>query len=273
MYVLRPRRTGDKSSVKILSPLINTDGNRWTHTCPNCHWVPDKIPIIAGSEIHWIWPDPDYVTTHRISPRTGEFGKRALNLPDRCKPCAAKYRRRLRMRKRVAKLVELIDDLPGQYRQPKLLTFALPTRRTGSIETYATDREDMIEILKSRYRKGLKYLRSQYNIIGGISVIECTTRLPSLDNYPDGFMSLKHHPHVHMVALCPYIHHTKFKEFTQCLRQFGLGSIDVEIINVRSFDGETNYSGIKRISSYITKYLTKDRQPCSVFGVLRSGSA
>ena len=255
---------------EILSPLINTEGNQWTHTCVNCHWIPDKEPILCGDELEWVWPPVDFVETHRISPRTGEKGKRALNLPDRCKPCAAKYRRRLRMRKRVNKIVDICHMLPDKYSKPKLLTIGLPTRKLGSIESYATDREDMIEVLKKRWRRALRYLQTNWGLIGGVSVIECTTRLAESCNYPHGFMQLKHHPHIHCVGIMGYIQSSKFKEFCSSLHQFGLGSIDVEIVNVRTFDGEKNHSGIKKVSTYITKYLTKDKQPCSVFGLARS---
>ena len=208
--------------------------------------------------------------THRISPRTGEKGKRALNLPDRCKPCAAKYRRRLRMRKRVNKIVDICHMLPDKYSKPKLLTIGLPTRELGSIESYATDREDMIEMLKIRWRRALRYLQTEWGLIGGVSVIECTTRLAESCNYPDGFMSLKHHPHIHMVGILPLIHRSKFKEFCSSLQQFELGNIDVEVIAVRNFEGEINHKSVRKVSTYITKYLTKDKQPCSVFGILRS---
>ena len=212
----------------------------------------------------------DYVETHRISPRTGEKGKRALNLPDRCKPCAAKNRRRIRMKHRVNKIADICHMLPDKYSKPKLLTIGLPTRKLGSIESYATDREDMIEVLKIRWRRALRYLQTKWGLIGGVSVIECTTRLAEQCNYPEGFMQLKHHPHIHCVGIMSYIHPSKFKEFCSSLHQFGLGSIDVEIVNIRTFEGERNYKGIKTVSKYITKYLTKDKQPCSVFGYARS---
>ena len=246
----------------------------WTHTCKRCLWVPDKEPVLFdgddGLELSWIWPSPDYVATRGISSRTGLAKLANLSLPDRCKACAAKYRRRLRMRKRVNKMVDICHMLPDKYSKPKLLTIGLPTRKLGSIESYATDREDMIEVLKKQWRRALRYLQKHWGLIGGVSVIECTTRLPSADNYPHGFMQLKHHPHIHCVGIMNYIHHSKFKEFCSSLHQFGLGSIDVEIVNVRTFDGERNHSGIKKVSTYITKYLTKDRQPCSVFGFARS---
>jgi hypothetical protein len=160
--------------------------------------------------------------------------------------------------------------LPDKYSKPKLLTIGLPTRKLGSIESYATDREDMIEVLKIRWRRALRYLQTKWGLIGGVSVIECTTRLAEQCNYPEGFMQLKHHPHIHMVGILPKITRSKFKEFCSSLHQFGLGSIDVEIVRIRNFDGEKEASGIKKISTYITKYLTKDRQPCSVFGLARS---
>lgn len=247
-----------------MSPLINTEGNKWTHTCPNCYWVPDKEPVMTEDSLEWVWPPIDYVTTHRISKRTGELGKRALNLPDRCKACAAKYRRRLRMRKRILKLVEITNQLPATYSKPKLLTFALPV----STSDYYHNREDLIEVLNTKRTKMNKILKDN-GVLGSIYVIECTSRLANLDRYPEGFMQWKHHPHIHMVSICKYIHPTKFKEFTQCLRPIGLGSIDVEIIRIKTFDNEINYSGVRKIGAYITKYLTKDGKAARTVGIMR----
>ena len=249
-----------------MSPLINTEGNRWTHTCPNC-WVPDKIPILTGDDedpIQWVWPPVDYERTHRISKRTGEYGKKALNLPDRCQPCNNKYKRRLRMRKRILKLVEITNQLPATYSKPKLLTFALPV----STSEHYHNREDLIEVLNAK-RTVFNRVLKEHGVLGSIYVIECTSRLANLDRYPEGFMQWKHHPHIHMVSICKYIHPTKFKEFTQCLRPYGLGSIDVEIVRIKTFDNEINYSGVRKIGSYITKYLTKDGKAARTVGVMR----
>lgn len=278
MYDMWSRRINSPMhGVNFLSPLINTEGDRWTHTCKNCSVPPKEFIVTEFTDKEWfgewVWPEPEYMEGHTISPKTGELKKVCISLPMRCKPCAAKYRRRLRMRKRVTKLTEVIDSLSEGFSKPKLLTFGLPTRTLGNIDSYATDREDMIKVLKSRYKKGLKHLQKKWNVIGGVSVIECTTRLAEQCNYPEGFMQLKHHAHVHMIAICPYIPKKKFKEFTQCLRQFGLGSIDVEIVQIKTFDGETNFKGIKKISNYITKYLTKEKQPCSVFGCMRKSNS
>ena len=146
-----------------MSPLINTDGNRWTNTCPNCHWVPDKELIIHEEGHEWVWPPIDYVTTHRISKRTGELGKRSLNLPDRCKACAAKYRRKLRMRARIKKLVDLLDFLPKKYRIPKLLTFGLPVWTSEHYE----DRFDLISDLNDK-RKQINKILKDNDVLGSI---------------------------------------------------------------------------------------------------------
>ena len=168
------------------------------------------------------------------------------------------------MRKRILKLVELTRELPGQYSKPKLLTFALPV----STSEHYHHREDLIEVLNAKrvaFNKTLK----EHGVIGSIYVIECTSRLANLDRYTNGWMQWKHHPHVHMVSICRYIHPTKFKEFTQCLRALGLGSIDVEIVRIKTFDNEINYSGVKTISRYITKYLVKDGKAARTVGIMR----
>ena len=119
--------------MKLLEPKINKDGmKKWSFTCSNCHWIPDKQWIATDLKDknewlgEWTWPDPDYATTHRISKRTGMFGKRALHMPDRCNACKASYRRSTRMRKRIRRIMEICEELPTGYKVPKLLTFALP---------------------------------------------------------------------------------------------------------------------------------------------------
>ena len=95
---------------------------KWSHICPRCNHVPDKQWIATDMEDNnewfgeWIWPDPDYVTTMRISKRTGLPAYAALHLPDRCNTCKAKYRRSTRMRKRVKRVMEVCEELPSGYK-------------------------------------------------------------------------------------------------------------------------------------------------------------
>jgi len=103
--------------------------------------------------------------------------------------------------------------------------------------------------------------------LGASYVIECTTRLLPFPDHP--LMSFKHHPHVHMVAVAPYIHPTKLDKWCQQLMGIGLGRIDYEAIRVKNNDGEINYSGRKRVSDYIVKYLTKTNRITRTFGVVR----
>ena len=115
----------------ILEPIINKEGNVWKYTCADC-WIPDKVPVFTKFgktewECEWVRDEPDYVTTHRISKRTGELGKKPVNFPDRCLACKAAYRRATRMGKRIDRIYTKAGEQASRgLRYPKLITFALP---------------------------------------------------------------------------------------------------------------------------------------------------
>ena len=133
-----------------MSPLINTEGNRWTNTCPNCKIPPKEFIVTEFGDSEWkgewVWPEPDFIPGHKINPKTGEPKRVCVSLPMRCTPCANKYRRKLRMRARIKKLVNLLDFLPKKYRIPKLLTFGLPVWTSEHYE----DRFDLISDLNDK---------------------------------------------------------------------------------------------------------------------------
>ena len=247
--------------MKLLEPKINKDGmKKWSHTCPKCHWIPDKQWIATDLEDKnewqgvWTWPDPDYATTHRISKRTGMFGKRALHMPDRCNSCKAKYRRSTRMRKRVKRIMEVCEELPSGYKVPKLLTFALPSQWfSWDDEINRTTRDKEIGSLNKLIPIARKKLL-QWGILGGTYVIECTEKIIfDLDNFTHP--QYKFHAHVHMVTVGKY--QEDIREFSKCLLDIGLGRINYEATRSK-----------RKIGNYLSKYLIKDNQRSRTWGCM-----
>lgn len=217
-------------------------------------------------EGEWVWPDPEFEETNKINPRTGNLQRRCLSLPERCKKCAAKYRRKLRMRKRVEKIIDICGDLDRKYARPKLLTFAYPVQYSPNYQ----DRFGLIDEMKLLLPRAQKILVAN-GVIGGSYVIECTTRLLPFPEFP--LMSFKHHPHVHMVGVAPFIHPTKLDKWCQMLMPIGLGRIDYEAIKVKYINDEghpeIDYSGRRKVSDYLVKYLIKCDQITRSFGIVR----
>ena len=241
----------------------------WTNTCPECPWKPMKDFILTHEESfegEWVWPEPDFVRTNKVNPKTGNPMRKCISLPERCKKCAAKYRRKLRMRKRVEKIIDVCSTLDKEYSRPKLLTFAYPVQYSSNYQ----DRWELIDEMKTLLPKAQKILKKN-GVIGGAYVIECTTRLLPFPEFP--LMSMKHHPHVHMVGISPYVHRTNLDKWCQMLMPMGLGRIDYEAIKVKYINEEghpeVDYSGRKKVSDYLVKYLLKNNQITRTFGVIR----
>lgn len=243
-----------------MEPMINKEGNRWKYTCPECLFVPDKNPIIYYDEdekLNLVWraPDPDYITTDRISKRTGERGKMPLNFPHRCNECKRKYRRSTRMAKRIDRVWEVAKSNKQRgLQRPKLITFALPSEWFD--ETSFRTMEEEVAKLEKLLPKARTILQSN-GVRGGTYVVECTYKwMPDLEN----FTSPKHkyHAHVHMVAIAPFVHKLVFKEWCEQLMEIGLGRINYEAPKYR-----------RAVSEYISKYLVKDGRTSRTFGVMR----
>lgn len=174
------------------------------------------------------------------------------------------------MRRRVDAAFERSRSHGSTYARPKLITFALPSETSNSY----TDRYAQIALLNSRLPRAREILK-QHNVRGGIYVIECTSRLLPLEGYgqadpylerPGHLYEWKHHAHVHMVAVAPYMRPAKFMQFCECLLPLGLGRLNVEAL------GSERYSyreARDRVSRYISKYLNKDGGRCRTFGSLR----
>ena len=75
-----------------------------------------------------------------------------------------------------------------------------------------------------------------------------------------------------MVGIAPYVERNKLSEWCGQLQEIGLGRIDYKAVNIVNWEGETDYKGIRKISVYITKYLTKDRRSARTWGILRKSN-
>ena len=95
-------------------------------------------------------------------------------------------------------------------------------------------------------------------VLGGTFVFECNSRLQPLDEGQPLF-TWRHHPHVHMVAIAPFIHHKKLARFCEQLMPIGLGRINYKA--PRAY-GTT--------SNYVAKYLSKQGLNVRSFGIVRN---
>lgn len=148
---------------------------------------------------------------------------------------------------------ESFGFVTGIYKMPKLITFALPSTNS---ESYS-DRDLEITRLNSKLKSALSILKRN-GVMGGTFVVECTSRLVPLE---EGFMSWKHHAHVHMVALAPFIPKNHFKEFCEILLPMGLGRINYQAPKGRNAESA--------VASYISKYISKDAARSRTFGMMR----
>ncbi|AXQ65702.1 MAG: hypothetical protein [Cressdnaviricota sp.] len=215
-------------------------------TCKNCSFIPDPRN------------DDDYVRTHKISEKTGERSYKNLRFPVRCTRCEREKKRYQRMRRRLEKIWEKSWAEPAQiYRRPKLITFALP-----SIMTDDPNPEVEVKKLNKLLPKARKIL-FENRIKGGSYVLECTTRFVVADYQGNLVFKWKHHAHVHMVAVAPFIHRSKLKEFCEILMPIGLGRI-----NYVAPKGPYK-EAVQQVARYIGKYLVKDKRQSRTFGIMR----
>lgn len=217
----------------------------WGFTCSDCLWIPQR----DDSE--------DWVRSGRISPRTGQLGWKALHFPHRCTNCNTLQRRYQRMRKRLDKIWKLSYVIgERKYARPKLLTFALP-----SVQTELATNKIELKKLNKLMPKAIEKLKSN-GILGGTFVVECTTRLIWSDLVVEK-QQWKHHAHVHMVGIAPYVHKTKLASFCEMLLPLGLGRINYVAPGGKWKDAKA------KVASYISKYLVKDKRSSRTWGILR----
>ena len=238
-----------------MSPNVNKE---WNFTCRDCPYVPyrDENPDTLA---HQQQIDAD------LSPWL-----MGINpwVPQRCTSCDTAKKRNQRMRKRTKRIWRLAEDISGaaagdecnlkpggrSFSYPKLITFALLTP-TYFTDQYST-RYDLLQDL-SRIMPKARRILMRNGVLGGTFVFECNSRLTPIDEGQPLF-SWRHHPHVHMVAIAPFIHHSKLKKFCELLMPIGLGRINYKA--PRSY-GVT--------SRYIAKYLSKQGLNVRSFGIVR----
>lgn len=162
------------------------------------------------------------------------------------------------MRRRLEKIWKLSWAEPAQiYRRPKLITFALP-----STWTFDESAEGDVKKLDKMLPKARQVLLDN-RVKGGSYVLESTTR--SYEVF--GTTVYKHHAHVHMVAVAPFIHRSKLKEFCESLMPLGLGRINYKAPSGKYKDA------VRQVAGYISKYLVKDKRQARSFGIMRKPSS
>ena len=218
---------------------------QWGFTCDNCLFRPSKDDA------------DDYIRVLRRVNRDWRYTKRSFNLryPERCRKCERNKKRYQRMRRRLTKIYDTAEALDDwKYKRPKLITFALP-----SLWTFDRDGTEELKQLRSLLPAARKIL-SAHGILGGVYVPEMTTR-----SYQDiGAEVFKHHAHIHMVAIAPFVNKKKLKEFCEILMPLGLGRIN--------YVAPRGVGSKNKVASYISKYLTKDGRVCASFGIMRNSS-
>ena len=217
----------------------------WGFTCSECPFNPTKDD------------SDDYVRVARKANPTWRYATRSFNLkyPERCKKCERNKKRYQRMRRRLTKIYDIAENVDDwRYRRPKLITFALP-----SLWTFDPDGINELKQLRSLLPGARKVLQ-EAGVLGGVYVPEMTTR-----SYQDiGGMVYKHHAHIHMVAVAPFISKNNLKEFCETLLPLGLGRIN--------YVAPRGVGSKNKVASYISKYLTKDGRVCASFGIMRQSN-
>ncbi len=98
-------------------------------------------------------------------------------------------------------------------------------------------------------------------MLGCTLVMECNSRLQPMDE-GQPLWTWRHHPHVHAVAISPFIHHTKLKVWCEQLMPMGLGRIN--------YKAPRHYGSTAR---YVSKYLAKQNLNVRSFGIIRKIAA
>ena len=225
-----------------MSPNVNKE---WAFTCSDCPYVPHR----DGS--------PDQLAVdQQIDASSPMFVALNPYVPKRCRLCETKKKRNQRMRKRTKKIWRLAEEIiKPSYHYPKLITFSLLTDEYYS-STYKF-RYTLLDQLNQKMPKARKMLMKN-GVLGGTFVYECNSRLQPLDEGQPLF-TWRHHPHVHMVAIAPFIHHTKLAKWCKQLMPLGLGRINYKA--PRSY-GMT--------AKYVAKYLAKQGLNVRSFGIVRN---
>ena len=215
---------------------------QWGFTCDDCPFRPSKDDA------------DDYIRVLRRANPDWRYSKRTFNLryPERCRNCERNKKRYQRMRRRLTKIYDTAESLDDwKYRRPKLITFAIP-----SLWTFDPDGVEELKKLREILPRARQVL-AENGVLGGCYVPEMTTR--RIEDI--GGVVYKHHAHIHMVAVAPFIHSSKLGEFCEILLPLGLGRIN--------YVAPRGAGSKNKVASYISKYLTKEGRVCASFGIMR----
>lgn len=221
-----------------------TESFHFSFTCDQCTY--------RGNRDH----DSNYVSSVRVDDHGVRYRKwsESDRYPERCTECNRQAKRHTRMVRRLNKVWQISYELGDRrYSRPKLITFALP-----SIVTFDSEPGAELRKLKSLLPEVRKTLTDR-GVLGGVYVPEVTTRSYEFM----GTRCYKHHAHIHMVAIAPWMNPKSLKRFSECLIPLGLGRI-----NYVAPKGHWK-SAKKKVASYISKYLCKDGRRASSFGIYR----
>ena len=225
-----------------MSPNVNKE---WTFVCADCPYVPyrDNDPSTVAMEM-------------QIDASSHPWVASSPFVPNRCRSCETRKKRRQRMKHRTRKIWRLAEEIiTPTYHFPKLITFSLLTDEYFSPD-YNT-RYVLLDQLNGLMPKARKILMRN-GVLGGTFVFECNSRLQPIDEGQPLF-TWRHHPHVHMVAIAPFIHHKKLVSFCEQLMPIGLGRINYKA--PRSYGPTANY---------VAKYLSKQGLNIRSFGIVRN---
>ncbi len=220
----------------------------YSFTCERCYRRGDKNRKPDVLEVN------EAFGGKRIIWREERKGYLIERYPDRCRSCETSKKRFQRMVTRIDRIwEESWSFITGTYKMPKLITFALPSTKS---ESYI-DKYNQIDLLKSKLKQ-IRAILFENGILGGTYIIECTSRLLPLE---EGFLAWKHHAHIHMVGIAPFVPKKHFKEFCEQLMPIGIGRINYVV--PKGKDARS------KIASYISKYLVKDGNNSRTFGIMR----
>lgn len=165
------------------------------------------------------------------------------------------------MGKRIDRIYTKAEEQASRgLRYPKLITFALP-HAVYHDDNNIEDREKLVQRMNKKLAKARNILEEN-GVLGGTYVLECTTKFVITDYQGNLIFQWRHHPHVHMVAISPFIHHSKLKVWCEQLMKIGLGRINYEAPR-----------GKKTVARYISKYLVKDKRSSRTFGIMRQNKS
>lgn len=217
----------------------------FSFTCDNCTY--------RGNRSH----ESNYVSSTTVGDNGTRYRKwsESDKYPERCKECSRKAKRHTRMVNRLDKVWQISYEQDNRlYSRPKLITFALP-----SVKSFNIDPSEELSKLKALLPTARSILKD-YGVLGGVYVPEVTTR-------PIDLLWFKHHAHIHMVAVAPYMTPKALKSFCECLMPLGLGRINYVA------PGGHWKSAKRKVASYISKYLCKEGRRTSSFGIYRGYSS